>query len=122
MLFADFMNHAMIQAGITNYKLAKRLGISQTTVANWLAGTSEPRPKKKAEVFAVFGVNESDLEFGLPEIFFQDELIENEKSPASKDAELDETTTKIFKIIEGASPDKRKKILAAMQFLDSLED
>ena len=48
MLFADFLKCAMEETGLSNYKLAKRLNTSQTTIANWLNGTSEPREKRRA--------------------------------------------------------------------------
>lgn len=73
MLFADFLNYAMEQANITNYKLAKHLNISQTTVANWLEGKTEPREKKRAEVLWLFGVSEKDIETGCPKILYRGE-------------------------------------------------
>ena len=45
MLFADFLNWAMELERVSNYKLAKRLDISQTTVANWRTGKTTPYPK-----------------------------------------------------------------------------
>lgn len=94
MLFADFLNCAMTQAGLTNYKLAKRLDISQTTVANWLDGTTEPRSKKRKDVLALFGVTEQDLEAGQFEIIYSEDAEQKEKpteiigelSPVKQDA------------------------------------
>lgn len=73
MLFADFLNYAMEQTRLSKYKLAKRLDISQTTIANWLNGISEPREKKRAEVLDTFGVTEKDLEVGFPNIQYKEE-------------------------------------------------
>lgn len=77
MLFADFLNYALEQEDITKYKLAKRLGISQTTVANWLDGTTEPRQKKRKEILDLFSVTEFDLEEGFPKVRYKDEQKEN---------------------------------------------
>lgn len=72
MLFADFINWAMEQADLTNYKLAKRIGVSQTTIANWASGTTEPRDRRRAEVLDLFGVDEHDLETGFPDIHYKE--------------------------------------------------
>lgn len=82
MLFADFINYAMETADITKYKLAKRLGVSQSTVANWISGYSEPRDKRRAEVLELFGVDEYDLEQGFPEISYK----EAQKEPPQSEA------------------------------------
>lgn len=41
--FAENLARLQEERGETNYKIAKALGISQTTIANWKDGTSEPR-------------------------------------------------------------------------------
>lgn len=87
MLFADFLNCAMTQAGLTNYKLAKRLDISQTTVANWLDGTTEPRSKKRKDVLALFGVTEQDLEAGQFEIIYSEDAEQKEKPTLQTESE-----------------------------------
>lgn len=61
MTFAKFITMALEKSELSNYKLAKRLGISQTTVANWKDGSTEPRDKQRAIVLDVFGVSEDDL-------------------------------------------------------------
>lgn len=73
MLFADFLNWAMDLEDISKYKLAKRLSISQTTVANWLNGTTEPRPKMRKEVLDLFGTDESGLDEGFPDVHYKEE-------------------------------------------------
>lgn len=73
MLFADFLKCAMEETGLSNYKLAKRLNTSQTTIANWLNGTSEPREKRRAEVLDAFGVTEQDVETGNLKIKYKKE-------------------------------------------------
>lgn len=61
MPFAEFLNYAIAQTGVTNYKLAKEIGVSQTSVANWRDGITEPRKKPRAAALAFFGVSESDI-------------------------------------------------------------
>lgn len=96
MLFADFLNLAMNQAGLTNYKLAKRLGISQTTVANWLDGTTEPRSKKRGDVLALFGVAEKDLESGRFEIIYCKDEEQKEKLTTENGSELSAERIKLM--------------------------
>lgn len=91
MVFADFINWAMEQAGITNYKLAKRLGISQTTVANWANGITEPRERRRSEVLDLFGVDEADLDMGFPKIHYSEE---KEKPPAHSEELLKDEVLK----------------------------
>ena len=40
--FKEWLSQKMQEHGESNYALAKRLGISQTTVANWLSGETKP--------------------------------------------------------------------------------
>lgn len=40
--FPENLTRFQEERGLTNYKLAKALGISQTTIANWKDGTSKP--------------------------------------------------------------------------------
>lgn len=61
MPFAKFLNYAIEQTGVTNYKLAKEIGVSQTSIANWRDGITEPRKKPRAATLAFFGVTESDI-------------------------------------------------------------
>lgn len=41
--FPENLSRIQTERGVTNYKLAKAIGISQTTIANWKDGTSKPR-------------------------------------------------------------------------------
>lgn len=44
--FKERLKEAMGQNGMTNYKLAKATGLSASTIANWLNGTTEPDSTK----------------------------------------------------------------------------
>lgn len=41
--FPENLTRIQNERGVTNYKIAKALSISQTTIANWKDGTSKPR-------------------------------------------------------------------------------
>ena len=38
MEFAQWLKEEMVKRGFTNYELAKRAGVHQTTIAGWLDG------------------------------------------------------------------------------------
>jgi predicted transcriptional regulator len=40
--FKDWLAHKMQECGESNYALAKQLGVSQSTIANWLSGATKP--------------------------------------------------------------------------------
>jgi transcriptional regulator with XRE-family HTH domain len=71
--FAEFLKYAMDKAELTNYALAKRLKISQSTIANWLSEATVPSKKKQEMVLSVFGVTKEDLLSDAPVIVYRDE-------------------------------------------------
>ena len=75
MRFAEFLAYAMEQTKLTNYKLAKLVGVSQTTVSNWLNGLTEPRNTMRDKVFALFGVDEQETKNGVPEIRYKEKKL-----------------------------------------------
>ena len=73
MTFAKFIKTALEQTGLTKYKLAKRLGISQSTVANWIDGKTEPHGKYRGQVLTIFGVTDDDLNGDSIVVHYQEE-------------------------------------------------
>ena len=59
--FAENLSKLQAERGETNYKLAKALGVSQTTVANWLGGISVPRKLYLDAVAVHYGVTKDEL-------------------------------------------------------------
>lgn len=55
MPFAENLALAMSVRRCTNYKLAQDIGVSQSSVANWLAGNTTPRKKMMEIVADYFG-------------------------------------------------------------------
>lgn len=54
--FATRLNILMEETGVSSYRLAKALGVHQTTIANWKAGR-KPQAKHMADVAVYFGVS-----------------------------------------------------------------
>ena len=85
MTFAqNFKTYKELQ-GISNYKLAKLLNCSQSTVANWLNGNSEPSPSQIASIALALKCSFSDL---------LDNSVENKKNSDLK-SELDLVCSKL---------------------------
>ena len=52
------------QQGESNYRLAKTLGVSQTTIANWRSGKSRPLPVYVHLLAEHYGISEEQLKEG----------------------------------------------------------
>lgn len=52
------------ERGETNYRLAKTLGVHQTSIANWKSGEATPHPKHLVMLAEHFGVTVEDLLLG----------------------------------------------------------
>ena len=55
-MFNEILKKLMTEKNISYYRLAKEIGVSNSTIANWLNGTAHPnneRLQKLSEYFAV---------------------------------------------------------------------
>lgn len=119
MLFATFLNYAMKTSNLSNYKLAKMIGVSQTSVANWREGGMEPRKKPKAAVLNLFGVTESDIAGDkLPTISYSDmgNTGEKKKEKPHADGEgLRKEIQELIRLYDNASPAIQAAALAVLK-------
>ena len=60
MRFSETLATLMKERGESNYRLAKEIGVSQTTVANWLSGKNEPIPSIRKLLDKHFGLEDVD--------------------------------------------------------------
>lgn len=60
MAFSEKLRQLMDQNGISNYRLAKEINVSQSTVANWKNGVT-PLPVYVQKVAEYFGISANDL-------------------------------------------------------------
>lgn len=84
MAFAENLKHLMEANNLSNYSVAKKLGVSQTSVANWLSGGNTPHRKTMLAIASLFGLtvdelNGDDRPCGS---------LENKKSPTTEVAGL----------------------------------
>lgn len=61
MQFAQSLKRILNEKGITKYRLAKELGVHQTTVKNWLDGKTEPKFETIEKIAFFLNVTPSDL-------------------------------------------------------------
>lgn len=61
MEFSQRLKQIMDQKSVTMYRLAKELGVHQTTIKNWLDGKGEPRFAQIQAIAAALGVHVGSL-------------------------------------------------------------
>lgn len=57
MQFSERLEKIINEKNISKYKIAKELGISQSTIANWTTGKANPTVEKLAELIQLIGVS-----------------------------------------------------------------
>lgn len=113
MTFSNFIKISLEQTGLTKYKLAKRLGISQTTVANWANGVTEPHDKLRFKVFDLFGVAENDLTLDNVVISYQ-----KEKPPTQEgEGQMDSISMEALTLFRQLWPENRQHVIDIAQSL-----
>lgn len=66
MPFAENLKRIQESAHLSNYKMAKFLGCSQTSIANWINGETFPHEKARRVIAEAFGLSLSDIDGELP--------------------------------------------------------
>lgn len=64
MQLGERLEYIIKKRGISNYKIAKDLGISQSTIKNWITGNSNPTLDKFIELLQLIEVSADYLLFG----------------------------------------------------------
>lgn len=66
MALAENISRIQASRGETDYRIAKEIGVTQTSIKNWKSGT-KPHPKHLRRLAAYFGVPTEELLDGEPE-------------------------------------------------------
>lgn len=61
MPFSSNLEYLMKYFNVTNYRLAKYLGVSQTSVKNWISGERLPHYKTQKMIADLFGIAAEEL-------------------------------------------------------------
>ena len=130
--FAQNLAVLMQHYGLTNYRLAKLGGFSDSTIANWLNGDTLPAPKKREALCSFFNLTEAEL-YGdeVPRLYdvrpwekteapeSGKESLQTKKSPAPSTR-----TEDIMKIYSMLTPERQKQLRSALADLlkEQLQD
>lgn len=101
MNFAKTLNEVMQVRGYSKYKLAKILGVSQTTVANWLSGDTTPY-KKDWDMIA--------YRLNIPKVDLFD-VEDDEKTAAPEGDGLSDKDIRLLEWFRSLPPEKQKEVL-----------
>ena len=108
--FKQILNDLMYEHGYTNYRLAKEVGCSQTTIANWLKGSTAPQSMMYDKLADVFHVTVDYLK-GATDI---------KRAPVQMDERDQDTllqiarTTMLVQEFEKLSPEDQNDFLAQL--------
>lgn len=62
--FAENLTRVQAEHKETNYRLAKEIGVCQTSIKNWKEGTHLPHPKHRRLIEQHYGLRQGGLEEG----------------------------------------------------------
>lgn len=66
---ASGIRRAILAAGLSNAEAGLRVGVSGATIHSWIYGYSRPSKRNLVRFAQRFGIDVSDLEAGLPNLF-----------------------------------------------------
>lgn len=112
MSFAQNLKYIKEKENLTNYRLAKLFGCSQSSLINWLDNGVVPHPKTRQKIADHFGITLAELDGDeLPVLPGQ-----KESAPDPKTKGVDD---KIVQFIRSASAEELTEILRYIDFLES---
>lgn len=113
MSFAQNLKYIKEKENLTNYRLAKLFGCSQSSLINWLDNGVVPHPKTRQKIADHFGITLAALDGDeLPILPPQGA----KKAPATEGEGVDD---KIVQFIRSASAEELTEILRYIDFLES---
>lgn len=114
MSFAQNLKYIKEKENLTNYRLAKLFGCSQSSLINWLDNGVVPHPKTRQKIADHFGITLAELDGDdLPVL---PEKGAKESAPDPKTEGVDD---KIVQFIRSASAEELTEILRYIDFLES---
>ena len=113
MSFAQNLKYIKEKENLTNYRLAKLFGCSQSSLINWLDNGVVPHPKTRQKIADYFGITLAELD--------GDELPVLPEDGAKKalDPKTEGVDDKIVQFIRSASAEELTEILRYIDFLES---
>ena len=114
MSFAQNLKYIKEKENLTNYRLAKLFGCSQSSLINWLDNGVVPHPKTRQKIADHFGITLAELDGDdLPA------LPEKGAKKSAPDPKTEGEDDKIVQFIRSASAEELTEILRYIDFLES---
>lgn len=114
MSFAQNLKYIKEKENLTNYRLAKLFGCSQSSLINWLDNGVVPHPKTRQKIADHFGITLAELDGD--ELPVLPEKCAKESAP---DPKIEGEDDKIVQFIRSASAEELTEILRYIDFLES---
>lgn len=105
MNFSQTLKKLMSERSYTNYRLAKEIGCSQTTVGNWLKGINVPQGLMCHRIADVFGVS---VEFLRGET---DDRGETKKAPTENGERKNDKLSMLVDLFERLPPEEQNAVI-----------
>ena len=115
--FAENLKHLMETNNVSNYLLAKKLGVSQTSVANWLSGGNVPHKKTMVSVASLFGLSVDEM-IGEEK---PNAKLEKKESPTPGGAGLTDAQKSAMELIRKMDDATLERFVAAAKAMLSLD-
>lgn len=117
MSFAQNLKYIKEKENLTNYRLAKLFGCSQSSLINWLDNGVVPHPKTRQKIADHFGITLAELDGDdLPVL---PEKGAKESAPDPKTEGVSPTVQELFDFIDTATNAELNELLRYAQFLMS---
>ena len=117
--FAQNLKYIKDQLGLTNYRLAKLFGCSQSSLINWLDNGVIPHAKTRQKIADHFGITLAELDGDeLPALPKQGA---EKETAAPKDVGLSPMESQLMEYVRTLTDDQKKMLLAQLQALKNQE-
>ena len=117
MSFAQNLKYIKEKENLTNYRLAKLFGCSQSSLINWLDNGVVPHPKTRQKIADHFGITLAELDGD--ELPVLPEKCAKESAPDPKTEGASPTVQELFDFIDTATDAELNELLRYAQFLMS---
>ncbi len=114
MSFAQNLKYIKEKENLTNYRLAKLFGCSQSSLINWLDNGVVPHPKTRQKIADHFGITLAELDGDELPV-----LPEKGAKKSTLDPKTEGVDDKIVQFIRSASAEELTEILRYIDFLES---
>lgn len=112
--FAQNLKYLKDQHELSNYRLAKLFGCSQSSIINWLDNGVIPHPKTRQKIADHFGITLAELDGDELPVLPRDDI---KKDPIREDEAEDSETAELREIWSSADESERRDLLEMARML-----